>query len=161
MWRRILTTSLLVLLCCSVPCLARQAGATNLFPVWDERGKYGFIDASGRVRITPQFDGALPFTEGVAAVRLDNRWGFIDPTGKVVVPLSYYAVSPFSDGVAAVTIATGGNTRPCGYIDHAGQFRIKPQHEYSCYPFSEGFAPVDVYDEQIGESLSGYVTRDG
>src|SRR5918999_477356 len=103
-WRRILTTSWLVLLCCCVPCLARQGDPTDLFLVWDERGKYGFIDGSGRVRIRPQFDGALPFTEGLAAVRLGDKWGFIDPSGKVVIPLSYYGVSPFSDGLAAVTI---------------------------------------------------------
>lgn len=161
MWRRILMTSWLVALGCCAPCLAQEGGATNLFPVWDERGKYGFIDVSGRVRISAQFDGALPFTEGLAAVRLGDKWGFIDPSGKLVVPLEYYAVSPFADGVAAVTIATGAATRPCGYIDHAGQFVIKPQHEYSCYDFSEGFAPVDMYDARIGESLSGYVTKDG
>ena len=161
MWRRILTASLLVLLCCVAPCLAQQGGAAGLFLVWDERGKYGFIDVSGRVRIRPQFDGAMPFTEGLAAVRLGNRWGFIDPTGRVVIPLSYYAVSPYSDGLAAVTIATGGESRPCGYIDHAGQFRIKPQREYSCHDFSEGFAQVEIYDMQVGENMAGYVTRDG
>lgn len=161
MLRRILLASWLGLNCCLAPCLAQPSGATSLFPVWDERGRYGFVDASGRVRIRPQFDAALPFTEGLAAVRLGNQWGFIDPSGKVVVPLNYYAVSSFSDGVAAVTIATGGTTRLCGYIDHAGQFVIKPQQEFSCHDFSEGYAPVEIYDEQIGERLAGYVTKDG
>lgn len=161
MWRRILMTSWVVLLCCVAPCLARQGGAADLFPVWDGQGRYGFIDGSGRVRIRPQFDGALPFTEGLAAVRLGGGWGFIDPSGQVVVPLNFYAVSPFSDGLAAVTVATGGATRPCGYIDHAGRFVIQPQQKFSCDDFSEGFAPVEIYDEQIGESLDGYVTRDG
>jgi hypothetical protein len=154
-------SSWLVLLCCCAPCLARQGGAAGLFLIWDERGKFGFIDGSGRVLIGPQFDGALPFTEGLAAVRLGNRWGFIDASGKVVVPPTYYAASPYSDGVAAVTLATEGATRPCGYIDHSGQFVIKPQQEFSCRDFSEGYAQVDIYDERIGESLAGYVTRDG
>lgn len=133
----------------------------HLFPIWDEQGRYGFIDGSGRVRIKPQFDRALPFTEGLAAVRLGHQWGFIDSSGKLVVPLSFYAVSSFSDGLAAVTIETRGRTRPCGYIDHAGQFRIKPQQEFSCRDFNEGYAQVDIYDAGIGESLSGYVTKDG
>lgn len=161
MWRRILLTCWLVLSCCFAPCLAQQGGAKDLFPVWDERGRYGFIDGRGRVRIRPQFDEALPFTEGLAAVSLDKRWGFIDPSGNVVIPLSYYAASSFSDGVAAVTIATGGATRPCGYIDHAGQFVIKPQQNFTCHDFNEGHAPVEIYDEQIGEPLAGYVTKDG
>lgn len=142
MWRRILITCWLVLSCCGAPCLAQQGGATDLFTVWDERGRYGFIDGSGRVRIRPQFDGALPFTEGLAAVSIGDKWGFIDPSGKIVIPPSYYAASPFSDGLAAVTIETGGKTRPCGYIDRAGQFVIKPQSEFSCHDFSEGLAPV-------------------
>jgi hypothetical protein len=160
-WRRILTTSWLVLLCYVSPCFAQESGVTHLFLVWDERGQYGYIDGSGHVRIRPQFDGALPFTEGLAAVSVGNKWGFIDPSGKIVVPLNYYAVSPYSDGVAAVTIATGGATRPCGYIDHAGQFVIKPQQEFSCRDFSEGYAQVEIYDEQVGEPLAGYVTKDG
>jgi hypothetical protein len=100
MWRRILTACWLVVSCHLAPCLARPLGATNLFPVWDERGRYGFTDGGGRIRIAPRFD--------------------------------------------AVTIATEGETRPCGYIDHAGQFVIKPQKEFSCRDFSEGHAPVEL-----------------
>jgi hypothetical protein len=160
-WRRILTTSWAALLYVCAPCFAQTRGASDLFPVWDERGKYGFIDVRGRVRIRPQFDGALPFTEGLAAVRLGDKWGFIAPSGKVVVPLSFYGVSPFSDGLAAVTVAAGGESRACGYIDHAGEFVIKPQQEFSCRDFSEGFAPVEIYDSRIGERLAGYVAKDG
>lgn len=128
--------------------------------MWDERGKYGFIDAGGRVVIRPQFDGALPFTEGLAAVSIGKRWGFIDSSGRVVVPLSYYGVSPFSDGVAAVTVADG-EARRCGYIDHAGQFVIKPQNKFTCKDFNEGFALVGVYDERAGEHFDGYIDKKG
>ena len=152
--------SWLVWPCCFAPCLAQQSGAADRFLVWDARGKYGFIDASGRVRIEPQFDGALPFTEGLAAVSIGKRWGFIDPSGKFVLPLQYHAVSHFSDGLAAVTVPKAGSY-PCGYIDHAGRFVIKPQNEYSCQDFNEGYAPVQIYDMQVGENMAGYVTKDG
>lgn len=132
----------------------------NLFPVWDERGRYGFIDESGRVRIRPQFDAALPFTEGLAAVSVGGRWGFIDTSGKVVLPPKYHAASHFSDGLAAVVVPEAGSY-PCGYIDRAGQFVIKPQREFSCHDFSEGHAPVQIYDARVGEYLAGYVTKDG
>lgn len=128
--------------------------------MWDERGKYGFIDAAGRVVIKPQFDGALPFTEGLAAVSLGKRWGFIDSSGRVIVPLRYYAVAPFSDGLAAVTLADGAS-RQCGYIDRTGQFVIKPQNKFVCRPFKEGFALVGIYDERIGESFDGYINKQG
>ncbi|HKS28339.1 MAG TPA: WG repeat-containing protein [Pyrinomonadaceae bacterium] len=128
--------------------------------MWDERGKYGFIDAGGRVVIKPHFDAALPFTEGLAAVSLDKKWGFIDSSGRVVVPLGYYGASPFSDGVAAVYIKDG-ESRPCGYIDHSGQFVIKPQNKFTCTAFNEGFAQIDVYSDQWHETFDGYVNKRG
>jgi hypothetical protein len=152
---------LLALLSSSTIALAQQSNSRNLFLIWDERGKYGFIDAAGRIVIKPQFDGALPFTEGVAAVSLDRKWGFIDAAGEVVVPLSYYAVSPFSDGLAAVTIQDGRTARPCGYIDHTGQFVIRPQQKYTCQDFNEGFALVGVYNETAGEDFDGYINKKG
>jgi hypothetical protein len=33
-------------------------------------GKYGFVDTTGKMVITPQFDGAKDFSEGLAAVRV-------------------------------------------------------------------------------------------
>ena len=150
----------LVLLSSLTQALGQQSNSQSLFLIWDERGKYGFIDGTGRVRIKPQFDGALPFTEGLAAVSLDKKWGFIDSNGKVVVPLSYYAVSHFSDGVAAVTIKDG-NSLPCGYIDHSGQYVIKPQNKFPCRDFNEGFALVGVYDETAGEDFDGYMDKEG
>lgn len=137
-----------------------QQGNSPRFLIWDERGKYGFIDAQGSVVIKPQFDGALPFTEGLAAVSINRKWGFIDTSGKVVVPLSYFAVAHFADGVAAVTIEDG-TSRPCGYIDHAGRFVIKPRMKFVCRDFKEGFALVDVYDESAGESFDGYMNKKG
>ena len=152
---------LLVLLYSFVPCSAEQSGVQNLFLIWDERGKYGYIDATGRVVIKPQYDGALPFTEGLAAVSVGKKWGFIDSSGKVIVPLSYRAVSTFSDGVAAVTLEADNPLYPCGYIDHTGKFVIKPQNEFSCKDFNEGFAVISLYDSQIGESLDGYINKEG
>jgi hypothetical protein len=153
--------SLLLSLCCFAPCRAQQGGVKAPSLIWDERGKYGFIDASGRVIIKPQFDGALPFTEGLAAVSTGNKWGFIDASGKTIIPMSYRAVSHFSDGLSAVTLAADAPPYACGYIDHAGQFVIKPQHEFTCRDFNEGFAVVGVYDETAGEDLDSYINKKG
>lgn len=136
------------------------AHAQKRFLIWDEHGKFGYIDEIGRVVIKPQFDHGYPFTEGLAAVSLGKKWGFIDATGKVIVPLQYFAVAPFADGVAAVTIGNGAS-RPCGYIDHANKFVIAPQTEFGCTEFHEGFAEVDIYDKQVGESLSAYIDKKG
>lgn len=39
--------------------------------------KIGFVDANGEWVIAPQFEEALPFSEGVAAVKVDGKWGYI------------------------------------------------------------------------------------
>lgn len=142
-----------------------QTGAQpKRFVIWDERGKFGYMDETGRVAIKPQFDKAYPFTEGLAAVSIGDKAGFIDPSGKEVVPLQYYATYPFSDGVAGVLLVEGSGEKrqfPCGYIDHANQFVIKPRTKFSCTEFHEGFAVVEEYDSSLGESYATYLNKEG
>jgi len=143
-----------------------QAGASpKLFVIWDARGKFGYMDSSGKVVIPPQFDQAYPFTEGVAAVRIGDQAGFIDPSGKPVAPFRFYTASPFSDGVAEVSVIEGSGQKrhfPCGYVDHALQFVIEPQTKFSCEePFHEGFAVVTTYDDGYGATLYGYQDKTG
>jgi hypothetical protein len=54
-------------------------------------GRWGFIDESGVVVIEPRFNGAKPFSEGLAAVVISDdentigRVGYIDKTGQLVI----------------------------------------------------------------------------
>src|SRR5271157_5962548 len=66
--------------------------------------KYGFIDKSGKVVIPIQFQYAMPFSEGLAAVSAstDALWVYIDKTGKPVISLQLKDASPFSDHLASV-----------------------------------------------------------
>lgn len=57
-------------------------------------GKSGYIDKTGAMAITPQFDAAYNLKHGVALVSSDDHWGFIDKTGKVIVPLKYRRAEP-------------------------------------------------------------------
>jgi len=82
-------------------------------------GKFGFFDQSGKVVIKPQFDFALPFSEGRAAVCAGckeeaageywavkgGRWGFINKRGKLVIPLRFEQAENFQDGRARVKLA--------------------------------------------------------
>ncbi|MEW6555164.1 MAG: WG repeat-containing protein [Actinomycetota bacterium] len=40
--------------------------------------KHGHVDRSGRTVIEPRFSAVSPFSEGMAAVRLDGGYGYID-----------------------------------------------------------------------------------
>jgi hypothetical protein len=79
------------------------------------RGTWGFIDKTGQTVIPPQFADARSFSEGLAAVKVDNVWGYIDTAGKVVIRPQFDAASPFSQRRAPVR--SGRNT---GYIDPTG-----------------------------------------
>lgn len=86
----------------------------------------GYIDETGKVVIQPQFGGVsiFPgdgnksvslqgdgiFSDGLAAVSVNNKWGYIDKTGKVVIPPQFDAAFAFSEGLARVNI--GGQWSP-------------------------------------------------
>lgn len=54
-----------------------------------QNGKWGFVDDRDVVMITYSFDEVKPFSEGLAAVRIDNKWGFLSLGGKLVIPFRF------------------------------------------------------------------------
>ena len=105
--------------------------------------------------ISPQFDEAHPFSEGLAAVVIGAKLGFIDKAGKLVITPQFepyrheLGSAIFSDGLAAVSI--GEN---CGFIDKSGSFVINPQFK-ACLPFYDSLAPVQVADKWAFIDRSG------
>jgi hypothetical protein len=66
-----------------------------------EKGKYGYIDRTGRVIIPPKFKEAGNFSDGLARVRLneaEQRYGYIDTSGRVVIPPQFDQVGDFFEG---------------------------------------------------------------
>lgn len=62
-------------------------------------------------KVTPELKKAVQkydklddFSEGVAAVRKDDKWGFIDKLGKEIIPCEYEEVSDFKFGVSVVKL---------------------------------------------------------
>jgi hypothetical protein len=47
-------------------------------------GRWGYIDANGKLVIQPQFDDAIGFPDGLAGVKSHGEWGYIDKTGRTV-----------------------------------------------------------------------------
>lgn len=70
-------------------------------------GKYGYVDAGGRVIIAPRFDGADTFSEGLALVLDRGRFGYIDVRGAFAIPAVFRHALPFRDGFAAVRSRDG------------------------------------------------------
>jgi len=50
--------------------------------------KWGFVDETGSMVISEQFDGAQPFEDGVAFVQVGSKAGYINKEGKYVWALT-------------------------------------------------------------------------
>ena len=72
-----------------------------------KNGKWGFIDASGEVKIACQFEDALSFGQHLAAVREDGLWGYINLEGKIVIDPVFLQAKSFEEGSAPVLTERG------------------------------------------------------
>jgi hypothetical protein len=102
-----------------------------------QQGRFGYIDKSGEFKIKPQFDLALPFSNGRALVAVGDKFGFIDEAGSPVIPLQYRKCYSFTEELAAVQKADGY----WGFVDKQGKFVI-PAKFRDARPFAEGRAWV-------------------
>lgn len=132
-----------------------RSGALMLAPEFEEiylddpilarkDGKWGILDAQGKVVRAPVFSDAEPFFEGLAAVADEQgRWGFVNAQGEMVIAPQYDAVSSFSDGHAAVR-----KQGLWGLIDRDGQVVVAPQ--YTAMNAEEGGLWAVEKDERRG-----------
>jgi hypothetical protein len=119
------------------PCgLSRVIPQSNLHPDQVPSCKYGFIDRSGNLITSTDYDSAKEFSEGLAPVQVGTKWGYIDNKGQTVIEPKFDDAQPFSEGLAVVR--QGGQA---GFIDRTGAFVIPAQFEYA-EDFSDGLAVV-------------------
>lgn len=83
-------------------------------------------------RIPKRFEIAQPFSDGLAAVRIDGRYGYIDTTGKIVIAPQFEAGGPFSGEYAEVQVE--GRS---GAIDRTGRIVVPTQFD-RLIPFTAG-----------------------
>ena len=126
-------------------------------------GKFGYINREGAIVIPMQFDVALPFSDGLAAVKVDSKWGYIDKSGKFVIKPQFVGAGPFSEGLAAVASfdflsASRGldteATATSGFIDKQGKIVFSLPFD-TATPFVNGISRVRV------DIKSGYIDKTG
>jgi hypothetical protein len=141
----------------------------DAFPLFQisENGKYGFMNSQGQIVISPQFDQASFFSEGLAAVCVgpckfvkDNpreqisfeqtfqgKYGFVNSQGMLVINPRFTYVGDFHKGLAFA--ATGEykllhSALQIGYIDKSGAFVISEQFQSAGDFDDSGLAAVCV-----------------
>jgi len=100
--------------------------------------------------IPSQFEDAFPFSQGFAAVKMNNKkWGFIDKTGLLVIDAVFDDALSFSEGKAGVKVE-----KKWGYIDTDGNFAIAPYFDF-VLKYYNGLAWVEK------DNVRGYIRDNG
>lgn len=87
-------------------------------------GRYGFIDARGRLLIANRYEGIGMFREGLAPVMILGKWGFVDKEDNIAINPNFEKATGFNNGLAIVQRA--GKT---GVIDKQGQFVLPLRYD--------------------------------
>ena len=152
-------------------CSSNKSQPNALFPYWDNNGKIGLIDETGKVIFQPQFDDFMdaysttngsevrdfqitnyyfPKDGGLYRVSKDDKYGFINNTGKWIATIQFDDCS-FYDGIWTVSIYDGDNYK-YGFIN--GDIVVSPKYDY-IGAFSEGLAQARIGDEYIYMNKTG------
>jgi len=132
-------------------------------------GRWGYIDGTGGMVISPRFTSASRFVNGHASVlagerwldsSVDERWGYIDRTGHFLIEPQFDEARDFDrgSGLAVVCLGKMGATR-CGYIDLTGKFIINPQF-FGAWEFTDAVARVWLTKDSVSDKPS-YINRAG
>jgi hypothetical protein len=110
-----------------------------------ENNKFGYMDATGEIVITPQFRSDYDFSEGLARVTLDDDKNcFINEEGEIVITSDGFQISgDFHDGLAVIVVIVNGKITS-GFIDRNGEIVIEPIFTEVNNYFSEGLASVQL-----------------
>lgn len=123
--------------------------------VYERKGKVGFIDIKGKIRIEPKYVYSSGFSDGLAEV--SNSWQsvFINLKGDTVFNEFFMYSDGFSNGLAAVDM--GGRTWK--YIDKKGNDAFNKRWSHAD-KFGDGFAIVMIDDKYGAIDTTGKVIID-
>lgn len=127
-----------------------SANAQKLFPIL-LKDKWGYMDQEGKVVITPKYDIAQEFNEGLAVVALGNQPCLINATEKRIIDTGIYQyISTFNEGSCAVR----DFKKQWFYINSGGKTILKlDSFVYEAHPFHNGLARVS---KQMNEVTQKY-----
>jgi hypothetical protein len=130
-------------------CIGLWVSAQDLFPFKDKKGKYGYKNTAGRIKILPKYDNAGYFNYGVAVVSnggengIGGKNGIIDSIGREIIPLTgkYDFIEFFIQRFATVAYPDKNTAAAYNFINRKGK-EISVMRFKDTKPFSEGMAAV-------------------
>ncbi len=129
---------------------------------FSDKNYYNFINKDGQLLNTERYAAAMPFSEGLAAVWVDEEWGFIDTKGEYAITPRYLGgiIGSFSEGLANVGIETDSKVIASSWIfvDKKGQQVLGPYKIAG--PFYDGYAQVVTHGENENFH-TGFINKKG
>lgn len=94
--------------------------------------RFGFVDKNGYQISRIIFEDALPYSEGLAAIKFSGKWSYIDINGNIISEFCFDEAKSFTHGLAPVK-------KGCkwGYINKMGNIKIEYKFE-TATSFDEG-----------------------
>lgn len=116
----------------------------GLFPFRSESNKWGYIDATNKVVISPSFLMSYSFSHNRAQVIEDEGngvyAGFIDPSGNYAISCSYQYFDYYFSTEGLIPLLNSG--AGWGYLDPNGNLKI-PNQFTEARAFHEGLAVIE------------------
>ncbi|MBQ0084060.1 MAG: WG repeat-containing protein [Clostridiales bacterium] len=120
---------------------------SNGLLVFEQNGKYGYINKKGQFVINPQFDYAVNFDKnGLALVKSGDKCGYINTKGQYVINPQFDNAGNFAENGLAL-VKSGDKW---GYINTKGQYVINPQFDGALPFFSDGYTIVVTGKNNFG-----------
>lgn len=92
---------------------------------------------------------------------MDNKCHWLDLSGKQInLPAKAIHIGPLSDGFACFAIRGSSFANSHGYLDQSGNIALSPQWK-GAGDFSEGLAPVCIFEKVKILDHWGYIDRNG
>jgi hypothetical protein len=121
-------------------------------------GKYGYINAKGKVLVQPVYDylgWSFP-TDSLTYVKKDGKYGYINAKGKLVIKPVYDNVDAFHNGIAVVK-----KNGKWGVINTKGKFIVKAKYDFGTDVLNSGVIQMRkgdtyTYFNQNGEKIYSY-----
>jgi len=132
----------------------QENGSNELLPL-RSGSKLGYINSRGEMVITPRFEIASRFREGLACIAEDEEIGYIGADGAYAIEPQFAVGSDFQDGVAIVARSTPTGLA-YGLIDRAG----KPILPFIYRELSRACEELFAFRTHQGGKV-GYLTKDG
>jgi hypothetical protein len=134
--------------------MTHQNDTECLFDIRQD-GKWGLIDRTGKVVVSPQFDDIARFEKGMAVVVMETEhattYGYVDTCGNIIPP-QFDGWGLFGEDMAFVRVG-----EKWGLIDRTGKVVVEPRFDNCDFEicFNEGLAAVS----QSGRW--GYIDKTG